>query len=72
MKKRFTPTRIAFALWQAASGTPVSEIIRKIGMTDVTSYHWKVLQTRTGTTGEGSQSRWKIHGDLPGVGKPFA
>lgn len=41
MKKRFTEAQIAFALRQAASGTPVSEISRKMGITDVTFYRWK-------------------------------
>ena len=31
MKKRFTPAQIAFALRQAASGTPVGEIIAQDG-----------------------------------------
>ncbi|MDA7977541.1 MAG: hypothetical protein MPJ50_02075 [Pirellulales bacterium] len=29
-KKRYTEEQIAFALWQAESGTVVSEIIRKM------------------------------------------
>jgi putative transposase len=41
MKKRFTEGQIAFALRQASSGTPVSEITRKMGVTDVTFYRWK-------------------------------
>lgn len=41
MKKRFTEEQIAFALRQAESGTPVSEIIRKMGITEVTFYRWK-------------------------------
>jgi hypothetical protein len=43
MKKRFTETQIAFALRQTASGTPVSEITRKMGVSDVTFYRWKKL-----------------------------
>lgn len=41
MKKRYTEAQIAFALRQAASGTPVSDITRKMGVTDVTFYRWK-------------------------------
>ena len=48
MKKRFTPAQIAFALRQAASGTSVSEITRKMGVTDVTFYRWKKLYANLG------------------------
>jgi putative transposase len=43
MKKRFTEQQIAFALRQAASGTPVREIIRKMGICEATFYRWKRL-----------------------------
>jgi len=43
MKKRFTEAQIAFALRQAASNTPVGEITRKMGVSDVTFYRWKKL-----------------------------
>ena len=39
--KRFTERQIAFALRQAESGTPVAEIIRKMGISEVTFYRWK-------------------------------
>jgi putative transposase len=41
MKKRFTEAQIAFALRQAASGTAVAEITRKMGVTEQTFYRWK-------------------------------
>jgi len=41
MKKRFTEAKIAFALRQAESGTSVAEIIRKMGISEVTFYRWK-------------------------------
>jgi putative transposase len=41
MKKRYTEAQIAFALRQAASGTPVSEITRKMGVIELTFYRWK-------------------------------
>jgi putative transposase len=41
MKKHFTEAQIAFVLRQAASGTPVAEIIRKMGITEQTFYRWK-------------------------------
>ena len=40
-RKRFTEAQIAFALRQAESGTPVAEITRKLGITEVTFYRWK-------------------------------
>jgi putative transposase len=48
MKKRFSPAQIAFALRQAASGTPVSEITRKMGVSDVAFYRWKKLYANLG------------------------
>ena len=48
MKKRFTEAQIAFALRQAASGTPVNEITRKMGVTDVTFYRWKKIYANPG------------------------
>ena len=41
MKKRYTNEQIAFALRQSESGTPVQEVCRKMGVTDVTFYRWK-------------------------------
>jgi putative transposase len=41
MKKRFSEGQIAFALRQAAGGTPVGEIIRKMGAPEQTFYRWK-------------------------------
>lgn len=35
-KTRFTEAQIAFALRQAESGTPVAEIIRKLGISEQT------------------------------------
>ena len=40
-KKRFSEEQIAFALRQAESGTPVAEVIRKMGITEPTFYRWK-------------------------------
>ena len=41
MKKRFTEAQIAFALRQPANGTPIAEIVRKMGVTEQTFYRWK-------------------------------
>jgi putative transposase len=40
-KSRFTEQQIAFALRQAETGTPVSEVTRKLGITNQTFYRWK-------------------------------
>jgi len=42
MKKlRFSEEQIAFALRQVESGTPISEITRKMGIAEQTFYRWK-------------------------------
>jgi putative transposase len=41
MENRFIQQQIAFALRQAASGVPIAEITRKMGISDVTFYRWK-------------------------------
>jgi putative transposase len=41
MKKRFIEQQIAFALRQAEAGTPISDITRKMGVSDATFYRWK-------------------------------
>lgn len=40
-KARFTEEQIAFALRQAETGTPVAEVIRKMGISEQTFYRWK-------------------------------
>lgn len=40
-KSRFTEEQIAFALKQAELGTAVSEICRKMGLSEATFYNWK-------------------------------
>ncbi len=41
MKKRFPEAQIAFALRRAATGTPVGDIVRKMGVSDQAFYRWK-------------------------------
>jgi putative transposase len=41
MKKKFKEEQIAFALKQAGYGTPVAEVIRKMGIAEQTDYRWK-------------------------------
>jgi len=41
-KTRFTDEQIAFALRQAETGTPVHEVIRKMGISEP-FYRWKKL-----------------------------
>lgn len=40
-KSKFTEEQIAFALKQAEAGTQVSEITRRMGVTEATFYRWK-------------------------------
>jgi putative transposase len=40
-QKRFTEEQKAFALRQADSGVPVTEILRKLGISEATFYRWK-------------------------------
>lgn len=40
-KSRFTNEQMAFALKQADTGTPVTEICRKMGVSEPTFYRWK-------------------------------
>ena len=40
-KSRFTEEQIAYALQQAEYGTPVAEVIRKMGVSEQTFYRWK-------------------------------
>ena len=40
-KSRFTDEQIAYALQQAEYGTPVTEVIRKMGVSEQTFYRWK-------------------------------
>jgi putative transposase len=42
-KSRYTDEQIAFALRQAETGTPVQEVIRKMGIAEQTFYRWKKL-----------------------------
>lgn len=40
-KSKYTDEQIAYALKQAETGTPVKEVIRKMGITEQTFYRWK-------------------------------
>lgn len=40
-KSKFTDEQIAFALKVAENGTKVSEVSRKMGISDTTLYRWK-------------------------------
>lgn len=40
-KSRYTDEQIAFALKQVATGTPVAEVIRRMGISEQTFYRWK-------------------------------
>jgi putative transposase len=40
-RSKFTAEQIAYVLKQAEVGTPVSEVCRKIGISEQTFYRWK-------------------------------
>ncbi len=40
-KSRFTEQQIAYALKQAELGTPVTEVCRKMGVSEQSFYRWK-------------------------------
>ncbi len=42
-KSRYTDDQICLALRQADTGTPVQEVIRKMGISEQTFYRWKKL-----------------------------
>jgi len=42
-KSKFTEEQIAFALKQAETGTPVAEVLRRMGVSEQTFYRWKKL-----------------------------
>jgi putative transposase len=48
-RSKFTEEQIAFGLKQAEGGTPVQEVIRKMGITEQTFYRWKKKYGGLGT-----------------------
>lgn len=42
-KSRDTEEQIAYAMKQAETGTPVAEVIRRMGISEQTFYRWKKL-----------------------------
>ncbi|MGI4880928.1 MAG: transposase [Janthinobacterium lividum] len=42
-KSRYTEEQISYALRQAETGTPVAEVIRRMGVSEQTFYRWKKL-----------------------------
>jgi putative transposase len=55
-KTRYTEEQIACALRQADTGTPVGEVIRKMGISTQTFYRWK---KQFGQMGVDEIRRWK-------------
>ena len=48
-RSKFTEEQIAFGLKQAEGGTPIQEVIRKMGITEQTFYRWKKKYGGLGT-----------------------
>jgi putative transposase len=59
-KSRYTEEQITFALKQAETGTPVAEVIRRMGVSEQTFYRWKKVY---GGLGVGDLRRVKQLGD---------
>jgi len=55
-KTRYSEEQIAFASRQAETGTPVGEVIRKMGISTQTFYRWK---KQYGQMGVDEIRRWK-------------
>lgn len=49
-KTRYTEEQIVFALKQAANGTRVGEVCRKMGISEATFYNWKKKFAGPGVT----------------------
>ena len=47
-KSKYIDEQIAFALKQAQTGTPVAEVIRRMGISEQTFYRWKKVYGRPG------------------------
>jgi len=47
-KSQYTAEQIAFSLRQAEAGAPVSEVCRKVGISEQTFYRWKKKFTGMG------------------------
>jgi putative transposase len=41
MKKKYSDQQVAYALREAESGRPVTEICRQLGISDATFYNWR-------------------------------
>ena len=48
LKKTFTEEQIALALREAESGTPVTEVCRRMGVSEQSFYRWKRKYTGMG------------------------
>ena len=55
-KSKFTEEQISYALKQAETGTPVAEVIRRMGVSEQTFYRWK---SKYGGLGVGELRRLK-------------
>jgi putative transposase len=49
-KSRFTEEQVAYALRQADSGTPVSDVCRHLGISQATFYIWKTKYASLGAS----------------------
>ena len=47
-KSRYAEEQISYALRQTETGTPVAEVIRRMGVSEQTFYRWKKLYAELG------------------------
>jgi len=71
-KSRFTEEQIAFALKQAETGTPVAEVIRRMGISEQTFYRWTSPKTSQFWADCDSISRVRDGGGGCGVSQVFS
>ena len=67
-KSRFTEDQIAFALKQAETGTPVAEVLRRMGISEQTFYlYGRLSHCKTAVNGFSDpwQTSIRRHGFLP-------
>ena len=55
---RYTDEQIAFALTQAETGTPVTEVIRRMGISEQPFDRWKEMYGGLGVASSGVWSSW--------------
>ena len=56
-RSKFSEEQVAFALRQAESGTPVSEVCRQLGVSEATFFVWKKKFAHLGVSESAVEAR---------------